>query len=219
MKNALISLSFLASFALMGCDGGGDKKAAEGGDAAAKPGSCMEGGKTASTCSDYTAEGAKDGKNFCEKTGGGKNIWSDDKCPTENKIGTCERNGGQSQHYYSTGDDAMDAAGAKDMCETMSEGKWVEAAAAEPAADAAPPADAAPSCADAAKHVVGLLAPQGDDAMLKEADIPKLTEGCEKAGNLGTDPNAKCILEAKSLEEVDKCGDKGFDGLIKPWLM
>ena len=66
---------------------------------------------------------------------------------------------------------------------------------------------------------VGLLAPQGDDAMLEEADIPKLTEGCEKAGNLSTDPNTKCILEAKSLEEVDKCGDKAFDGLIKPWLM
>ena len=55
--------------------------------------------------------------------------------------------------------------------------------------------------------------------MLEEADIPKLTEGCEKAGNLSTDPNTKCILEAKSLEEVDKCGDKAFDGLIKPWLM
>ncbi len=218
MKNTLITLSFLASFSLLGCDGGGDtNKAAEASEAAAKPGSCLEGGKTGSTCSEYTAEGAKDGKSYCEKTGGGKNVWTDDKCPAENKIGTCERKRGQSQHYYSTGDDAMDAETAKEMCVTMSEGKWVEPSAAAPKA-APKEAAAAPSCADAAKHVVGLLAPQGDDAMLKEADIPKLTEGCEKAGNLGTDPNAKCILAAKSLEEVDKCGDKGFDGLIKPWL-
>ncbi|EDM78422.1 hypothetical protein PPSIR1_06221 [Plesiocystis pacifica SIR-1] len=170
MKNTLITLAFLGGLSLLGCDSGGDKAA--GADAAAKPGSCQEGGPTGSTCSDYTAEGAKDGKSFCEKTGGGKNVWSDDKCPTENKIGTCERSDGQSQHYYSTGEDAMDADGAKEMCVELSNGKWVEASAAAPA-EPAPAADGAAPAGDAAAPAAEGAAPAGD----APAEAPKAEAG------------------------------------------
>ena len=171
MKNTLWTLSFLAAITIAGCDGGGDKAA----DAAAKAGSCQEGGKTGSTCSDYTAAGAKDGKNFCEKTGGGKNVWSDAKCPTENLIGTCERSDGQSQRYYSTGEGAMDADGAKEMCVEMSAGKWEAPAAAAPAGDKPAEGDkAAPAEGDKAAPAEGdgAAPAEGDKAAPAEGDKP-----------------------------------------------
>ncbi len=83
----------------------------------------------------------------------------------------------------------------------------------------AAPKKAGLSCDVVVKHVVDVLhGEQGDDAFLKPADVPKLTAGCKKAGNLKTDPNAQCVADAKKVEDFGACGKKAFDNLVVPWM-
>jgi hypothetical protein len=74
------------------------------------------------------------------------------------------------------------------------------------------------TCDTVVPHVVGLLAHQGDDAILKSSDIPRLTAGCDKAGNLKTDANAACIAAAADIDAAEACGKKAFDKLVMPWM-
>ena len=75
------------------------------------------------------------------------------------------------------------------------------------------------TCDGMAKHLVGVLHGElGDDSFLKPEDIPKLTQGCEAAGNLETDPNAECLAQAETIEAMDACGKKAIDNLMKPWM-
>ena len=131
-RTAVLLMSALVMFAA-GCEEGGESKETA---AAAEPGSCQEGGPKGDTCSDYTKEGAADGKSYCEKTGGGKNVWTKDACRSEGRIGTCKRKNGQTQHYYEGG--LLDADGAKEMCTTMSEGTWEAAKAGDKPAEEKP---------------------------------------------------------------------------------
>ncbi len=147
-QSLLVAAAIAGCMAFLGCDSSAGSSGAEPAAETAKPGSCQAGGPTGGTCSDYTAEGAKGGKLFCEKTGGGKNVWSDKPCRTEGRVGTCARKRGQTQHYYKGG--TLSAAQAKNMCTTMSEGTWTDAAAVG-SASAKPSAAAKPSASAAAK--------------------------------------------------------------------
>ena len=148
-KSLLVAVAMAGCLALLGCDSSTGSSATDATAEAVKPGSCQAGGPTGDTCSDYNVDGAKAGKVFCEKTGGGKNVWSEKPCRSEGRIGTCARKRGQTQHYYKGG--SMTAAQAKSMCTTMSEGSWTDAAAAGSAAAKPSAAAAAPSASAAAK--------------------------------------------------------------------
>ena len=75
------------------------------------------------------------------------------------------------------------------------------------------------TCDVVAKHVVDVLHGElGDDSFLKPEHVGDLTAGCKKAGNLESDPNAACIAKAKSIADMDGCGKKAVDNLIKPWM-
>ena len=93
-------------------------------------------------------------------------------------------------------------------------------ATSEAGPGAAPtPKAAGLTCDAVVKNVVGVLhGEQGDDSFLKPGDIPKLIKGCEKAGNLKTDPNAQCVADAKKVADFDGCGKKAIDNLVVPWM-
>jgi len=81
--------------------------------------------KSLSQCTEYT-KGAMEllGEDFykgmCELTSG---VWSSDKCPTENLVGTCDDGVGSKTSYYSTGDLSYSGHTAKTACDFTS-GTW-----------------------------------------------------------------------------------------------
>lgn len=72
------------------------------------------------------------------------------------------------------------------------------------------------SCDAVVPHVINTMVDaQGDQAMLKKDDIPKLTKGCEASKSAET-ADAKCASEAKSLDDLKKC--EGLNKMLKEWM-
>ena len=125
----------LVPTALVGC-GGGESSAGSAESAgssateqtaapSAQTGSCNK-VATLSVCTDLSGDAFVIGeslqRSMCEGTSG--TFAMNTACPSENRLGSCQLEGGQVRRYYSGGNLMYDAAGAESDCTELYSGTW-----------------------------------------------------------------------------------------------
>lgn len=83
-----------------------------------------------------------------------------------------------------------------------------EAPTKQASADAEEAADGAVTCKAFATQLVKLLSEQGAQAVLKDKDVPKLTEACEKGETLDKEKETvECAMKAGGMKDAQGCKD------------